>query len=480
MSGLALAGRSAFDGRVPARGDRRRRRDRAAGGASSAARGWLAFEFSPPTRDTDGGARRRRRQLAPRRRRPARRPAVGLRPAIRPALDVVIGRARRAQRRRRRCRAGRLRRTAAQAVAAHAPLELPAFAVAGGAYLTRATPLEAVSSRPPRRPPACSSRPPRSSRPTSRSEPPRTARLTARTAPWSRSSSGGWLVRPVYGYLSTHDVGRTMRESAAGERNVTRPPTSKPHPQAARRDLPGDLAGRSAGPARAAALPLLAAAALVAVSRLAHRGRRVRELATFELRLGRDDVANPYRVQEAFEAIIGALSSRWYERLCRGRSRLAALLLRGEPRSPAGHSRRRAPSVRHGDHQPVPILDCSNTLLRRTGNNEQRGLTRALINVRGVPLQFYNTHLHTTAADRLMQTADIAAVDAAPAGRRFLSATSTRGRPRWRWCRSSPGSSTCGWKRERRPPRTRTATPLPPTSRGSRRAGSTTTSCRPT
>jgi endonuclease/exonuclease/phosphatase family metal-dependent hydrolase len=57
-----------------------------------------------------------------------------------------------------------------------------------------------------------------------------------------------------------------------------------------------------------------------------------------------------------------------------------------------------------------PILACSNTLLRRTGNNEQRGLTLALINVRGVPLQFYNTHLHTTAADRLMQTADIAEV----------------------------------------------------------------------
>jgi endonuclease/exonuclease/phosphatase family metal-dependent hydrolase len=68
-----------------------------------------------------------------------------------------------------------------------------------------------------------------------------------------------------------------------------------------------------------------------------------------------------------------------------------------------------------------PILDCSNTLLRRTGNNEQRGLTRALINVGGVPLQFYNTHLHTTVADRLMQTVDIAAViDAAPAGSKVM------------------------------------------------------------
>jgi endonuclease/exonuclease/phosphatase family metal-dependent hydrolase len=57
-----------------------------------------------------------------------------------------------------------------------------------------------------------------------------------------------------------------------------------------------------------------------------------------------------------------------------------------------------------------PILECDNTLLPRTGTNEQRGLTRALINVRGVKLEFYNTHLHTTAADRLMQTAAIAAV----------------------------------------------------------------------
>jgi endonuclease/exonuclease/phosphatase family metal-dependent hydrolase len=68
-----------------------------------------------------------------------------------------------------------------------------------------------------------------------------------------------------------------------------------------------------------------------------------------------------------------------------------------------------------------PILDCSNTLLPRTGNNEQRGLTRAVINVRGVPLQFYNTHLHTTATDRLMQTAVIAeVVDAAPSGVKIL------------------------------------------------------------
>jgi endonuclease/exonuclease/phosphatase family metal-dependent hydrolase len=44
-----------------------------------------------------------------------------------------------------------------------------------------------------------------------------------------------------------------------------------------------------------------------------------------------------------------------------------------------------------------------------------------VINVRGVPLQFYNTHLHTTATDRLMQTAVIAeVVDAAPSGVKVL------------------------------------------------------------
>jgi endonuclease/exonuclease/phosphatase family metal-dependent hydrolase len=57
-----------------------------------------------------------------------------------------------------------------------------------------------------------------------------------------------------------------------------------------------------------------------------------------------------------------------------------------------------------------PILECTNTLLPKTGNNEQRGLTLAVINVRGIPLRFYNTHLHTTATDRLLQTAEIAGI----------------------------------------------------------------------
>ena len=69
-----------------------------------------------------------------------------------------------------------------------------------------------------------------------------------------------------------------------------------------------------------------------------------------------------------------------------------------------------------------PILECANTLLPRTATNEQRGLTVAVIDTGGPPVRFYNTHLHTTAADRLLQTAQIGAiVDAAPPGIKVLT-----------------------------------------------------------
>ncbi|HET8659529.1 MAG TPA: endonuclease/exonuclease/phosphatase family protein [Micromonosporaceae bacterium] len=52
----------------------------------------------------------------------------------------------------------------------------------------------------------------------------------------------------------------------------------------------------------------------------------------------------------------------------------------------------------------APILDWDNTYLPRFGNHEQRGLLRARINVRGVPVLVYNTHLqHNDAAERLVQ-----------------------------------------------------------------------------
>lgn len=58
-----------------------------------------------------------------------------------------------------------------------------------------------------------------------------------------------------------------------------------------------------------------------------------------------------------------------------------------------------------------PILECTNTFLPMVlvegQRNEQRGLLAALVNVRGVPLRFYNTHLHTRYADRKAQVAAI-------------------------------------------------------------------------
>ncbi|MGI5289003.1 endonuclease/exonuclease/phosphatase family protein [Nonomuraea polychroma] len=51
-----------------------------------------------------------------------------------------------------------------------------------------------------------------------------------------------------------------------------------------------------------------------------------------------------------------------------------------------------------------PILDWDNTLLPRYEGHEQRGLLRARIQVRGVPVQVFNTHLqHNDANERLEQ-----------------------------------------------------------------------------
>jgi len=64
------------------------------------------------------------------------------------------------------------------------------------------------------------------------------------------------------------------------------------------------------------------AIAILAIRARARR-RRMRTIERWELRLGRDDQANPYHVQEAFEGIAGAIGVRWYERLWRGPEHLA-------------------------------------------------------------------------------------------------------------------------------------------------------------
>jgi endonuclease/exonuclease/phosphatase family metal-dependent hydrolase len=56
-----------------------------------------------------------------------------------------------------------------------------------------------------------------------------------------------------------------------------------------------------------------------------------------------------------------------------------------------------------------PILACGNTLLPRSAEtSEQRGLALAVVDAGGVPVRVYNTHLHTTEADRLLQVVPIA------------------------------------------------------------------------
>lgn len=55
-----------------------------------------------------------------------------------------------------------------------------------------------------------------------------------------------------------------------------------------------------------------------------------------------------------------------------------------------------------------PILESENTPLPRPEGGEQRGLLEALVNVRGVPVRVYNTHLqHNSAVERSAQVAAI-------------------------------------------------------------------------
>lgn len=63
----------------------------------------------------------------------------------------------------------------------------------------------------------------------------------------------------------------------------------------------------------------------------------------------------------------------------------------------------------------APVLEWDNTFLPRFEGHEQRGLLRARVVVRGVPLLVYNTHLqHNDAAERLEQAAAIKSLIGTP------------------------------------------------------------------
>jgi hypothetical protein len=127
---------------------------------------------------------------------------------------------------------------------------------------------------------------------------------------------------PAYGYVSSHDLARTVRQFNAGKRVEWPPPPKQPAPSPAR-NLTGELAERVTGPAKAVGFALLAGVALMTGSRVRQRRLRQAQLATFELRPSHNDVSHPFRVREAFEAILGALSVPWYERAWRGQDHLA-------------------------------------------------------------------------------------------------------------------------------------------------------------
>jgi endonuclease/exonuclease/phosphatase family metal-dependent hydrolase len=71
-----------------------------------------------------------------------------------------------------------------------------------------------------------------------------------------------------------------------------------------------------------------------------------------------------------------------------------------EPLEPGGERRQYGTAIL----SEYPILESENTLLPRPEGGEQRGLLEALINVRGVPVRVYNTHLqHNSAVERTAQ-----------------------------------------------------------------------------
>ncbi len=142
------------------------------------------------------------------------------------------------------------------------------------------------------------------------------ARLLIVPLVWVPAGLIGWA------YVSTHDLARTWRQLQSGSK-VTWPPTRQDGIKHAAIDTAHDVLTDVAAVLRPLGLVLLISTLSVVVMRMFHRRARVRSTARWELRLGRDDLANPYRVQEAFEGIAGAISVRWYERLWRGPEHLA-------------------------------------------------------------------------------------------------------------------------------------------------------------
>jgi hypothetical protein len=133
-----------------------------------------------------------------------------------------------------------------------------------------------------------------------------------------------WLpaITALWIFVATRDWEHGWRQFQLGH-HVNFPPRAKPGPRPEAIQTAQHVAGAVLHIAELATFAIAVVALVVLASRAHHRARRARAIERWELRLGRDDLANPYRVQEAFEGIAGAIGVRWYERLCRGPQHIA-------------------------------------------------------------------------------------------------------------------------------------------------------------
>jgi hypothetical protein len=140
-------------------------------------------------------------------------------------------------------------------------------------------------------------------------------RLLAIPLVWLPALAALWL------YVSTRDWAHSWRQIEMGH-PLTWPRLKNGEPPDAI-ETARHVATTTLHLAELGAAALAGTGLLILISRARHRRRRMRTMERWELRLGRDDLANPYHVQEAFEGIAGAISVRWYERLWRGPEHLA-------------------------------------------------------------------------------------------------------------------------------------------------------------
>ena len=123
-------------------------------------------------------------------------------------------------------------------------------------------------------------------------------------------------------YIVTRDWDHLRRQYELGHK-PTWPPRTKQGDRPQALDAAADAVTTVLQVAKISALVALGVAIVLLALRARSRRRRTRRIERWELRLGRDDLANPYHVQEAFEGIAGAIGVRWYERPWRGPEHLA-------------------------------------------------------------------------------------------------------------------------------------------------------------